>query len=239
MQYFRRFAPLYAVILILTAAVSLLVSGSVDLASKLTDAPTPPPSVVIIDPGHGGEDGGALSCTGRKESDYNLEISLRLNDLLLMLGRPVVMTRSEDVSIADPGLETVSERKVSDLRNRVRLVNQTPGAVLVSIHQNTFPEEKYCGAQVFFAKTEGSTELGELMQRSLREYLDPDNHRECKQSLTVYLMNKITCPGILIECGFLSNEKEEFRLRQAEYQRKLACAAAGALTQYLAQQGKS
>lgn len=239
MRFFRDHAPLYAVIILTAAALSLIASKAVCLHSVLTAAPADIPPVIVIDPGHGGEDGGALSCTGKKESGFNLEIGLRLNDLLIMLGQRTVMTRTEDISVADPGAKTLSEKKVSDLRNRVDLVNRIQGAVLVSIHQNTFPEAKYKGAQVFYAKTEGSEELGRLTQQRLREGLDPENQRECKPSLTVYLMNKIQCPGILVECGFLSNGSEEYSLTQPEYQRRLVCAAAGAITEYLAQRGKS
>lgn len=239
MRFIRDHVPLYATVLLMSALVSLLISKGVSVGAALTAAPSEVLPVIVIDPGHGGEDGGALSCTGKKESTFNLEISMRLNDLLLLLGRKTVMTRTEDVCIADPGLETLSEKKVSDLRNRVALVNRTPGAVLVSIHQNTFPEGKYKGAQVFFAKTDGSEELAELVQQRLKENLDPSNQRACKPSLTVYLMNKIQCPGILIECGFLSNGSEEYSLSQPEYQRKLVCAAAGAITEYLARQGRT
>ncbi len=239
MRFFRDHAPLYAVIVLAAAALSLIASKAVFLHSALTAAPADVPPVIVIDPGHGGEDGGALSCTGKKESGFNLEIGLRLNDLLMMLGQRTVMTRTEDRSVADPSARTLSEKKVSDLRSRVELVNRTQGAVLVSIHQNTFPEAKYKGAQVFYAGTEGSEELGRLVQQRLREGLDPSNRRECKPSLTVYLMNKIRCPGILIECGFLSNGSEEYNLTQPGYQRRLACAAAAAITEYLAQRGKS
>ena len=239
MRYVRKFGWIYGAVLVLAAALSLTVSKGVSFAAKLAEAAIPVRPVVIIDPGHGREDGGALSCTGIKESDLNLEISLRLRDLLLLLGQPVTMTRDADVSTADPGLETISEKKVSDLRNRVAFVNDAPGAILVSIHQNTFPQAKYSGAQVFYAQTEGSEALAASVQANLRDALDPENRRECKLSQTVYLLNKIRCPGILIECGFLSNPNEEYRLRQTAYQRKLVCAAAGAITEYLAHRDKA
>ncbi len=235
MRFYRRLICVYGAVLLSAAVLSLLASNTVKLTARLADAVRPSPAVVMIDPGHGGEDGGALSCTGLKESALNLEISLRLNDLMLLLGHRTILTRTEDVSVADRGLETLSEKKVSDLRNRVSMVNNTPGAVLVSIHQNTFPQAQYSGAQVFFAKTEGSEALAEMVQTRLREGLDPRNRRQCRLSQTVYLLNRIRCPGILLECGFLSNPKEEYKLRQAEYQKKLVCAAAAAITEYLAQ----
>ena len=109
---------------------------------------------IVIDPGHGGEDGGAVSCTGRMESEYNLAISRRLDDLLHLLGYRTRMTRTSDVSIYTTG-STLAQKKVSDLKERVRIVNETGNALLVSIHQNQFSDSRYSGAQVFYAKTAG------------------------------------------------------------------------------------
>lgn len=102
---------------------------------------------IVIDPGHGGEDGGAVSCTGKNESMFNLQISLRLNDLLHLLGYDTVMIRTTDTSVYTAG-QTIAQKKVSDLKQRVRIVDRTYNPILVSIHQNTFPEGKYSGAQV-------------------------------------------------------------------------------------------
>ena len=234
MRYFKNNALVYVLILVLAWAVSSIASESVTLVSTAFETPSEPPVTLVIDPGHGGEDGGAVSCTGVTESGLNLAIGTRLQDLLLFLGYRTKMTRDTDVSLHDPGAETVSEKKVSDLRNRVQTVRNTENPVLVSIHQNMFSEEKYSGAQVFYAPTPGSIELARTVQGRLRSSLDPGNHREVKESLTVYLMKKITCPGILIECGFLSNRAEEEKLRNSGYQKQLACVIACALTEYLA-----
>lgn len=234
MRYFKNNALVYVLILVLAWAVSSIASESVTLVSTAFETPSEPPVTLVIDPGHGGEDGGAVSCTGVTESGLNLAIGTRLQDLLLFLGYRTKMTRDTDVSLHDPGAETVSEKKVSDLRNRVQTVRNTENPVLVSIHQNMFSEEKYSGAQVFYAPTPGSIELARTVQGRLRSSLDPGNHREAKESLTVYLMKKITCPGILIECGFLSNRAEEEKLRNSGYQKQLACVIACALTEYLA-----
>ena len=236
MQYFKKYAWVYILALAAVWALSSLASESVTLVSGLLETePEAGKRTVVIDPGHGGEDGGAISCTGVRESRINLEIGTRLNDLLLLLGCETRMTRTEDVSIHSDGAATVSEKKVSDLKNRVRLVEETHGAVLVSIHQNMFEESQYRGAQVFYARTTGSGRLAALLQRRLRESLDPENHREEKESQTVYLMNKITCPGVLIECGFLSNPREELLLRSAGYQKQLSCVIGAGLLDYLNQ----
>ena len=235
MQFLRKYAWVYALVLAASVVLSVAASESVTLVSKILDGPEPVPLTVVIDPGHGGEDGGAVSCTGALESRINLSIGLRLNDLLRLLGYRTRLTRSEDVSIYSKDAETVSEKKVSDLKNRVRIVNETEHALLLSVHQNLFEEAKYHGAQVFYAGTSESIELAEAIQSALRAGLDPSNHRQTKHAQTVYLMNKITCPGVLVECGFLSNPAEEALLRTGDYQKKLACAIVSGLDAYLAE----
>lgn len=225
-------------ILIGIPLLTMAASGGVRMAAQVM-APRDTSHIIVIDPGHGGEDGGAVSCTGAPESRINLQISRRLEALLGMLGMRVRMTRSEDVSLHSPEAETVSEKKVSDLKNRVKLVNETLHPILISIHQNMFSEERYAGAQVFYADSEASRRLAELTQTTLRQAVDPNNHREIKKSLSVYLMNKIRCPGILIECGFLSNRAEESKLRTEIYQKQLACAIASGLRQYLLEEDQT
>lgn len=187
---------------------------------------------IIIDPGHGGEDGGAVSCTGLSESTYNLEIALRLRDLLRLLGFETAMTRETDISVYTKG-ETLSQKKISDLKQRVKQVNETPNAILLSIHQNNFSDSRYSGAQVFYPNTEGSQALAKALQSTLTEALSPGSRRMAKQSSGVYLMEHILCPGILIECGFLSNPAEEAKLRDGDYQKKLCCVIASVVSQNL------
>lgn len=178
---------------------------------------------LIIDAGHGGEDGGAVSLTGVAESRINLEIALRLESLFELYGVPVKMVRTEDVSLHAPDASTLREKKRSDLGNRAALVQNTENAVLLSIHQNTYPEPRYRGAQVFFAPTNGSKELAQKLQERLRIGLDPNNGRDARLIPdTVYLMNHVSCPAVLVECGFLTNPEEEQLLRQENYQKKLA-----------------
>lgn len=187
---------------------------------------------IVIDPGHGGEDGGAVSCTGRMESEYNLVISRRLDDLLHLLGYRTRMTRTSDVSIYTTG-NTLAQKKVSDLKERVRIVNETGNALLVSIHQNQFSDSRYSGAQVFYAKTAGSKDLGQKLQAELVAALNPDSNRKSKPVSGVYLLENIPCAGVLVECGFLSNPQEEAMLRNTDYQKKLCCVLAATLHQYL------
>lgn len=179
----------------------------------------------IIDPGHGGIDGGATSCSGKLESAFNLEIGTRLNDLMHLLGCNTRMIRTEDISIYTKG-ETIAQKKVSDLKERVRICNETDGALLLSIHQNTFSDSRYRGAQVFYGNGEESRLLAEKLQTQLIRCLNPDSNRKAKRASGIYLMEHIQCPGILIECGFLSNHQEEAKLRDPEYQKKICCIIA-------------
>ena len=135
----------------------------------------------IVDAGHGGEDGGAVSADGTQESGINLAIALRLEDILAFCGAAPVMLRREDISLHDPEAGSLKEKKSSDLRNRTRAVQDLSGATLISVHQNSYPESRYDGAQVFYAPTEGSQALAEYTQEILRRTLDPDNGRQAKQ----------------------------------------------------------
>lgn len=188
---------------------------------------------LVLDAGHGGEDGGAVSLTGVPESGINLAIVLKLDQILGLYGQAPVVLRTSDISLHDESAGTLREKKVSDLHNRVSAVESVENAVLLSVHQNTFTNQKYHGAQVFFAPTDGSEALAVHIQEGLRTVLDLENARQAKPIPdTVYLMNHISCPGILIECGFLSNPEEEALLRSDGYQTKLAAAMAGAWLQY-------
>ncbi|MCI8572934.1 MAG: N-acetylmuramoyl-L-alanine amidase [Oscillibacter sp.] len=186
------------------------------------------PVIVIVDPGHGGEDGGAVSAEGVKESQLNLEISLRLNDLLRFAGQRTVMTRMEDVSTCDEGLNTIRQRKVSDLKNRVALVNEQTPAVLLSIHQNSLPSSPAThGAQAFYNRQEGAEALAESIQSALNAAANTENGKRAgKIPDSIYLMKNITAPGILVECGFLSNSAETGQLQDPAYQLRLASAIA-------------
>ena len=189
--------------------------------------------VLILDAGHGVEDGGAVAPDGTVEADINLEIALRVNDLFALLGQRTRMLRTQDISLHDTEAATIAARKASDIRARVRLTEETPKAVLLSIHQNHFPESKYRGAQVFYAAADGSRALAERLQTALGTQLDPDNHRACKKAGEIYLLKHVSCPAVLVECGFLSNPAEEALLRTPEYQKKLAAVLCCGMLEFL------
>ena len=190
---------------------------------------------LVLDAGHGGEDGGAVSPSGAVESGINLSIVRKLDQLAGLYGEAPLLLRSEDVSLHDESAGTLREKKVSDLHNRVARIEDTENAVLLSVHQNIYPDSRYQGAQVFYAGGDESQSFAERTQEILRAALDPDNSRQAKPIPdTVYLMNHITCPGILVECGFLSNQEEEQLLQSDAYQTKLASALTASWLQWLA-----
>ena len=229
----RVFTPtlsaVYAVILCCLLVSAVL--GNKVVTTVTENAPISNRMTFIIDAGHGGVDGGATSCTGALESAINLEISLRLNDLMHLLGMQTVMIRTTDVSVYTEG-KTIAAKKVSDLKERIRIVNETENAVLISIHQNHFSDSRYNGPQVFCSDNTVSKDLGKQMQTALINHLNPQCNRKMKRAEGVYLMENINCPGILIECGFLSNATEDAKLRTPAYQKKLCCVIASVLSHF-------
>lgn len=215
----------------LFCSIAVLMSQAV--TASVEALPFSPKAVIVIDPGHGGEDGGATSCTGVLESQVNLEVSLRLRDLLGIMGYSTRMIRQTDTAVYTPGTETITAKKISDLKNRVAAVNAVDNALLISIHQNQFSDGKYSGAQVFYAATEGSAALAEALQQSLVQNVNPGSRRQCKKADGVYLMKNIHCTAVLVECGFLSNPEEEALLRTPEYQQKLCCIIAASTAGFL------
>ena len=218
----------------LTALILMMMAATLAQLNELMQPAMEPVALgrgraLILDAGHGGEDGGAVSITGVPESQINLAIVLKLRDVLGLYGVAPVVLREEDISLHDSEAGTLREKKRSDLKNRVALVEEVEGGTLLSIHQNTYPGSRYHGTHVFYAPTEGSQKLAEHFQNSIKIALQPDNERAVKQIPdTVYIMNHVTCPTILIECGFLTNPGEEALLRDEDYQRKLSAVIAAA-----------
>lgn len=182
-----------------------------------------PKRQLILDAGHGGEDGGAVSLSGVPESQINLAIVMKMDDILSFYGVSPILLRREDISLHDSGAETLREKKVSDLKNRVSAIQSADGATLISVHQNTYPAGNVMGFQSFYAPTEGSKELAQLIQSAVQDAIQKENRRTAKQiPQNVYLMNHVSCRAVLVECGFLTNQEEEKLLRSESYQRKLA-----------------
>lgn len=180
---------------------------------------------VIVDAGHGGIDGGAVGVSGAMEKDLNLDIAVKTDALLRLLGFNTAMTREVDMSIHDGDARSIRDKKISDMKKRVQMVNDTPNARLISIHMNHFSGADCRGAQVFYAK--GYSTFAECVQQMFKEGLG--SARAAKEAQkNVYLMTHVDCPAILVECGFLSNPLEERKLLDLEYQKRVAlCIAVG------------
>lgn len=234
MKFFRKNWTIYLAVIAGFTGLSLLGSRAFGAVRVYRDALAMPQTTVVLDAGHGGADGGAVSCTGARECEINLAITQRLDDLLHLLGCPTLQLRQGDTDLASADAASISEKKVTDLKNRVARINQQADGVLVSIHQNQFSQSQYRGAQVFYAPNTESRAFAALMQQNLRAGLDPANKRECKPGSGIFLLEKIECPGILVECGFLSNPDEEALLRSKDYQKRLAAVLAGSITAFLA-----
>lgn len=217
---------LIGTVILLALALSRLNSAMEPAMNHVVTQRTGP---LVLDAGHGGEDGGAVSITGVPESRINLSIVLSLRDVLGLYGVDPILLREEDISLHTGDANTLREKKRSDLKNRTAAIEAVEGGTLISIHQNTYPGSRYHGTHVFYAPTDGSQALADHVQNSIKTALQPDNERAVKQIPdTVYIMNHITCPGILIECGFLTNPAEEAMLRDPDYQRKLSAVIAAA-----------
>ena len=179
--------------------------------------------MLIIDPGHGGADGGAVAADGSKESEINLQLSKKLNELAGILGVNTLMTRdSEDLPYPSE-LNTIAQMKRWDQRRRLEIINSHESAVFISIHQNKFPDPRPYGPQVLYGQASDSEALGEICHKLLNDKLCPENRRlPAAASKDIYLMKNAKCTAILVECGFISNEAELYRLKDDTYQKKLA-----------------
>jgi len=172
--------------------------------------------VIVIDAGHGGFDPGAIGETGTLEKDISLEIALKTQELFEKNGTMTIMTRVDDSDLGDT--------KKDDMKNRREIRDINESELFISIHLNSFPQEKYSGAQTFYPKDEKSKKLAECIQKKLKEVVDDTNERGAKELNDVYMLKNIKVPSVIVECGFLSNSEEEKRLAEDEYQSKLAWA---------------
>lgn len=217
------FLPVLCVVLASFIGLATVLSRSVTVMSE--NRPVEQQRCIVIDAGHGGIDGGATSCTGVHESHMNLQVALCLNDLLQLMGMNTKMIRTTDISVYTAG-ETIAAKKISDLKQRVRIVEETDNPILVSIHMNYFTDSRYSGPQVFYAPTNGSQELAKGLQNALRQCVAPTNNRQVKPADGIYLMQNVNCPAMLVECGFISNSQENALLNDHSYQQKFSAVMA-------------
>ena len=196
---------------------------------------TPRYTTVIIDAGHGGEDGGATSAAGLVEKDINLEISQMLCDMLRANGINVVMTREDDRLLYDRNTNYQGRKKKLDLAARLAVADSTPDAIFVSIHMNSFTDPKYSGLQVWFSPNNAdSLPLAEMIRETNQEQLQSENYRLCKEATSaINLLYNAQSPAVLVECGFLSNPDEAALFETHEYRQRVAFMLFCSITEFL------
>ena len=222
------------VLLILAAA--LMFAFSVDSMRPASSTEDRRIKCLVIDPGHGGHDGGAIALNGMKESELNLSIALKLQQLASFCGQETVMTRADDSQRTD--YASYSEHE--DLVYRTELINGVPNAALISIHQNTFPTSQPRGAQVLYAPGQGSRLFGELTHSNIVTHLQKENRRVAEPAAkNLYITANVRCPAILVECGFLSNSLDLDDLMNERYQTALATVLLSSYLQYRTMQAET
>ena len=202
--------------------------------TMLTAKPSPETLSVIVDAGHGGMDGGAVGVDGTVEKEINLQIAKKVDAMLRFLGYRSVMTRTEDISLHTPDAKTTRQKKVSDIHQRMRMMEETKDAIFVSIHQNQFSDESQTGTQVFYSKNKAaSAVLAQSIQDAVVASIQPENTRKIKPSGTeIYLLYHAPIPAVLVECGFLSNYGETQLLKDETYQQKISAAIVAGILAY-------
>jgi N-acetylmuramoyl-L-alanine amidase len=190
---------------------------------------------VVLDAGHGGEDPGKVSnYSDLKEKDINLSIAFKTKEILEKEEFNVIMTREEDRLFYDEGTTEIYYKRKQDLERRKKIMDENSDGIVVSIHANSFQETQYYGAQTFYPpNSEESKRLAHLLQKSLRENIDPNNKREPQlKTDQIVILRNLKTPTVIVECGFISNREEEAKLRTEEYHEKLAQAIAEGIKNY-------
>ena len=231
-------ASLIAISLIL--CIGLLFTGYIKSKNSTTYTPVFEKSNtirIVIDPGHGGEDAGAVASDGTLEKDLNLEISLLLKSIFELNGNNVILTREEDYLLYDKfgDLEDYTgKKKIYDLKNRLKIATETENSIYVGIHMNKFPQEKYSGLQVYYSpNNELSYHIASSIKDTIKSNLQQQNNREIKRAdSSIYILNGAKIPSVLVECGFLSNMEELSKLKDQNYQKDLALCLFSSLAKY-------
>ena len=216
-------------LLIIIASITVIIFAFNGAAKIVKTVNTPVVSsrkTVVIDAGHGGKDRGTSGVDGTAEKVINLEIALSLRDYLMVSGINTVCVREGDYEIYPVG----SDKNKSDLYNRLDFINSVDNAVMISIHQNHFSDEREHGAQIWYSANTAESKLySDLILNRIKEFLQPDNKRKNKQSdSSYYILYKASVPSLMLECGFMSNREENEQLKNKEYQNNIAfCVLTG------------
>lgn len=231
----KRMHIIILAIIIGVSCVSLNTNNRVEKIEDTQETTAVPSSgkVVIVDSGHGGEDGGAVGNNGETEAEINLQIALKLQKLLEQTGTTVILTRSDENAIYDLDAQTLRQKKISDSKNRVKLANESSADIFVSIHLNKIPEQQYYGWQCFYkANSDQSKRLAKSIQSNLNDSIQKENNRIAMKISNVYIVKKVEIPISIVECGFLSNKQEEQELQTEEYQERLAWGVYNGINDY-------
>ena len=217
---------------LLVLSILIVVKESAEYVSVLKENGTKETRhTIVIDPGHGGNDPGKVAINSALEKDVNLAIALKLKKYLEQEDMEVVMTRQEDKGLYE---ETDSNKKVHDMKNRLAIMEGAKPALVVSVHQNSYPEESVSGVQVFYYRDSAEGKRAALlMQEQMIATLQPAKEREAKENSTYYILKKTTVPTIIVECGFLSNQEEADRLTSEDYQERVAWAIHLGIMRYI------
>ena len=192
--------------------------------------------VVIIDAGHGGEDGGAIGKNGAYEKDINLMLAKKLKERLVSLGITCELTRDTDILLYDKNTDYEGKKKKLDLLARKEFAERYENAIFISIHQNSFSKSQYSGLQVYYSTNDPASRiLASKIQTDIKKGLQPNNNRAIKPSSSIYLLDELTCPAVLVECGFLSNQAECERLCNESYQNTMCDILAGSIFNFCSQ----
>lgn len=223
------------VVFVITVCIAAVKNSRLDGVRVDSENSARRKSIIILDAGHGGEDGGAVAADGTNEKDINLAITKKTAAFFEIFGVEYIPVRTEDTSVGDNSLTTLRERKKSDIRSREKLVKSTPNAIFFSIHQNMYDIAKYKGTQVFYGSQNPESELlAQEIQNSVKKRLQDDNTRQIKPSGdSIYLLYKAKAPSVMIECGFLSNPEELALLKDENYQKQMSYSVFCGLISYL------
>lgn len=231
----KEIAVISSIILLFSVCCYFLLGRVEENLSSTVSAVAAEDLTVVLDAGHGGEDGGAVASDGTEEKNLNLAVCKKIELLFSVFDIDYYMIRESDRSVGDISLDTIRKRKVSDIKKRFEIVNSYENSLLLSIHQNMYVDEKYSGLQVFYAPADDHSELlAQSIQSSVIDNLQQDNCRKIKESdKSIYLLFNAMRPSVLVECGFMSNLAELDKLKSDKYQLQLAYFITCGLIDYL------
>ena len=222
----------------LSIFVFILTTGKNGEQNKYISTVSLPASgkIIVIDAGHGVPDEGAQSSNGTTEAETNLKIALKLQNLLEQSGCTVILTRSDENAIYDIDSKTLKQKKISDIKNRVKIGNESSADIFVSIHLNKIPQSQYDGWQTFYKEgSEEGAKLAKIIQESLNKTIQKENNRIAKTIDKIYIIKHVEIPTTIVECGFLSNPEEEKLLLEDDYQNRLAWGIYNGIIDYFYQ----